>query len=110
MRIRPIVAVAATLSALALAPALAAAQEAPTYTRADTLRGTNGPARAWWDVTFYDLQVSVSPESRSVEGRTGITYRVLDAADEMQIDLQEPLVADRVVQDGATETPSSWSW
>ena len=39
----------------------AAAQEPPTFTRADTLRGTHGPERSWWDVTFYDLHVRVSP-------------------------------------------------
>src|SRR5262245_34117787 len=27
------------------------------YTRADTLRGSITPERAWWDVTFYDLHI-----------------------------------------------------
>ena len=70
------------------------------FTRADTLRGTVTPERAWWDVTFYDLHVRVSPTDSSIRGWNGITYRVLNPAREMQIDLQEPLQMDSVVQDG----------
>ncbi|HEX8385707.1 MAG TPA: M1 family metallopeptidase [Rubricoccaceae bacterium] len=69
-------------------------------TRADTLRGTVTPERAWWDVTFYDLDVAVSPADSSVRGRVGITYRVLQPATVMQVDLQEPLAVDRVEQGG----------
>jgi hypothetical protein len=39
--------------ASAVATHAAAAQEtAPRYTHADSLRGGNGPGRAWWDVAF----------------------------------------------------------
>ncbi len=90
------------LTALLLASTAAAvaAQDAPRFTRADTLRGSVTPQRAWWDVTFYDLHVRVSPADSSVAGRNGITYRVLRPAQEMQIDLQEPLQVDSMVQDG----------
>ena len=88
------------LSLLSLiAPAGLTAQDATHFTRADTLRGSIGPARAWWDVTFYDLHVSVSPSDSSIRGHNGITYRVLSPAREMQIDLQPPLVVDSVVQE-----------
>lgn len=66
----------------------------------DTLRGSIGPARAWWDVVFYDLDVSVNPEERSLKGHVGIQYKVLDKANVMQIDLQPPLTIERVTQDG----------
>ncbi|HEX2187727.1 MAG TPA: M1 family metallopeptidase [Longimicrobiaceae bacterium] len=89
-----------TASLLVVSAAAAAAQDAPRFTRADTLRGSIGPARAWWDATFYDLDVRVSPADSSVRGRVGIAYRVLRPGREMQIDLQEPLVVDSVVQDG----------
>jgi hypothetical protein len=49
-------------TALALVPLAPAAAQ---YTRADTLRGSNGPARAWWDATFYDLHVRVFPADSS---------------------------------------------
>jgi aminopeptidase N len=69
------------------------------FTHADTLRGSNGPQRAWWDVTFYDLHVTVHPADSTIAGYNGITYRVLRPAREMQIDLQVPLVVDSMVQD-----------
>ena len=90
----------ALLAALTLvAPAAARAQDTTRYTHADTLRGSNGPARAWWDVTFYDLHVRLHPADSSLAGWNGITYRVLAPAREMQIDLQPPLEVDSMVQD-----------
>jgi len=97
--VRPLV-VFSLLAVSALAPATARAQGTTSYTRADTLRGSNGPGRAWWDVAFYDLHVRVRPSDSSVAGWNGITYRVLRASQEMQLDLQAPLVLDSVVQDG----------
>ncbi|HEY8833764.1 MAG TPA: M1 family metallopeptidase [Gemmatimonadaceae bacterium] len=89
-------------SSLALAPVTSGAQVATQiFTRADTLRGSNTPERAWWDVTFYDLHVKVNPRDSSITGYTAITYRVVKPAREMQIDLQVPLVIDSVMQDGA---------
>ena len=88
------------LLAVLLATSAASAQTplagdaAPT--RADTLRGTVGPERAWWDVTFYDLAVRFDPAAETVRGQVGITFRTLQPARTMQIDLQEPLVPDAV--------------
>ncbi|HXC24758.1 MAG TPA: M1 family metallopeptidase [Gemmatimonadaceae bacterium] len=76
------------------------AQDTTTFTHADTLRGSNTPQRAWWDVTFYDLHVTVNPADSSMHGYNGITYRVTGASQEMQIDLQQPMEADSMVQDG----------
>jgi len=95
----------AILSCLMLAPfARSLAQEPPPYTHADTLRGSNGPQRAWWDVTFYDLHVRVRPADSSIVGWNGITYRVLQPGQEMQIDLQVPLEVDSIMQRGRTLT------
>jgi aminopeptidase N len=87
---------------LPLAPlANAQAQRpAPMFTHADTLRGTDGPARSWWNAEFYDLHVRVSPADSSISGHNTITYRVIRPDQEMQIDLQPPLVVDSIVQDG----------
>ncbi len=76
------------------------AQDSLRFTHADTLRGSNGPARAWWKTTFYDLHVRVNPADSSITGYNGIVYRVLRANQEMQVDLQPPLVVDSMVQDG----------
>lgn len=93
------------LTAAVLAPAAAdaVAQTPQTFTRADTLRGSyTTPGRAWWDVTFYDLNVSIQPADSTIRGYNAITYRVLETADEMQIDLMTPLEVDSMVQDGRT--------
>src|SRR5690242_15840206 len=85
---------------LAAAPTIVVAQRAPrVFTHADTLRGSNGPGRAWWDAASYDLHVIVSPGDSSISGYNAITYRVLEPEKEMQIDLQVPLEVDSVVQD-----------
>ncbi len=75
------------------------AQGARPFTHADTLRGSNGPARAWWKTTFYDLHVRVNPADSSIVGYNGIVYHVLTSSQEMQIDLQPPLVVDSMLQD-----------
>jgi aminopeptidase N len=87
----------ALLACVLAAPAVQAQQQ--RFTRADSLRGSIGPARAWWDVAFYDLNVAVSPADSSIRGFNRITYRVLRPAREMQIDLQR-LDVDSIVQDG----------
>ena len=77
----------------------AAAQGRRAFTHADTLRGSIGPARAWWDVSFYDLHVRVNPKDSSISGMNRITYRMLELRTEMQLDLQQPMVLDSVVWD-----------
>ncbi|SEW50571.1 M1 family metallopeptidase [Chitinophaga arvensicola] len=72
---------------------------AQQFSRADTLRGTITPQRAWWDVTSYDLHVQVNPDDSTFSGFNTITYKVLKTDSLMQIDLQVPMVIDSVVQD-----------
>lgn len=71
-----------------------------TFTHADTLRGSNTPERAWWDLKYYDLHVKVNPGDSTLSGYNGIVYKVLKPASLMQIDLMEPLEVDSMVQDG----------
>ncbi len=93
-----------TFSALSLLLALsasAAAQTEQTFTRADSMRGSlTAPERTWWDVTFYDLAIAISPTDSSIRGHNAISYRVVGPPSEMQIDLQVPLEIDSMVQDG----------
>lgn len=89
-----------TLALLACTVQAAQAQQR-VYTRADTLRGAfDTPGRAWWDVTYYDLDVRVSPSDSTVRGSNTIRYRVLEPGRELQIDLMVPLEVDSMVQDG----------
>jgi aminopeptidase N len=94
------------LGAFLAPPPRAGAQVAPpaarTFTRADTLRGSfTTPGRSWWDVTFYDLHVAITPADSGIRGYNAITYRVLEppSTGEMQIDLMVPLEVDSMVQD-----------
>jgi aminopeptidase N len=88
------------LLVLAACASVAGAQAPKVFTRADTLRGSDGPARSWWDVEFYDLHVAVNPADSTIRGWNAITYRVLRPGREMQIDLQVPLRIDSIVQSG----------
>src|SRR5262249_25900728 len=47
-----------------------------------------------------DLNVRVNPADSSIRGWNGITYRVVQPGQRMQIDLQMPLEVDSIVQDG----------
>ena len=72
------------------------------FTHQDTLRGTVGPERAWWDVLHYDVNITPDFETKSLTGKTVIQYKVLpnQKSDYMQIDLQQPLTIDSLFHDG----------
>ncbi|HEY7635025.1 MAG TPA: glycoside hydrolase family 47 protein [Gemmatimonadales bacterium] len=89
-----------TLLLCAGSPAFGQGRDAATPTHADSVRGADNPTRAWWDVTFYDLHVRVTPADSSVVGWDGITYRVRQPGQMMQLDLQAPLELDSAMQDG----------
>lgn len=80
------------------------------YTRQDTLRGSNGEGRRWWDVKHYNLTVYLDPENKSLSGFNIIRFDVIDKPiDVMQIDLQDTLVVDSVyVYDFDTVKSSSY--
>lgn len=67
------------------------------FTHADTLRGSNGPGRDWWDATKYDLHVKFNLEDSTISGWNNIDIKVLREAKVMQIDLQEPLIIDSII-------------
>ena len=69
------------------------------FTRADTLRGSITPPRAWWNVLRYDITVKPDFTNKSTVGKNIITYKVLNSnhTSTMQIDLQQPLQIDSVV-------------
>lgn len=71
-----------------------------TFTHADTLRGTNGVNRAWWDVLRYDITVQPDYNNESLRGENRITFKAVDDKNSgiMQIDLQYPMTIDSVIQ------------
>lgn len=72
--------------------------EKNSFTHQDTLRGSITPERAWWDLTYYHLDVKIAPETKSISGKSTIQYTVLEPYKIMQIDLQAPLKITKVVQ------------
>ncbi len=71
-----------------------------TFTRQDSLRGTITPERAWWDLTYYHLNISVNPDKKFINGKNTIQYKVLKPASRLQVDLQPPLRIIKVTQNG----------
>ncbi|MFZ1451607.1 MAG: M1 family metallopeptidase [Ferruginibacter sp.] len=67
------------------------------FTRGDTLRGTYGPSRDWWDVTKYDLHVKFNLKDSSILGINVISIKVLKKGKELQVDLQEPMILDSIL-------------
>ncbi len=70
------------------------------FDRQDTLRGSVTPERAWWDLTYYHLDIEVDPAERTIEGRNTVQYRVLEPGKRMQVDLQPPMALRGAVQNG----------
>jgi len=68
------------------------------FTHQDTLRGTITPERAWWDLKYYHLDITVNPADSTIYGTNTVTYKVLTPASLMQIDLQEPLNMTKAIQ------------
>ncbi|WP_237390547.1 M1 family metallopeptidase [Fulvivirga sediminis] len=74
--------------------------DAPVFNHQDSLRGSITPARAWWDLLHYKLDITVTPNDSSIRGTNTITYEVLEAAEIMQIDLQPPMSITKATQKG----------
>jgi hypothetical protein len=66
-------------------------------TRQDTLRGSNGRGRDWWDVQKYDLRVDINREDSGISGKNTIQFVVKTLpCDSLQIDLQTPMLLDSI--------------
>ncbi|MCB0698868.1 MAG: M1 family metallopeptidase [Chitinophagales bacterium] len=72
------------------------------YSRQDTLRGSNGSGRSWWDVIAYSLHVEFDTANKSISGQSIIDYKLTDTSvnDSIQIDLQEPMILDSAYANG----------
>lgn len=77
-----------------------------TYTRQDTLRGSIGPHRAWWNVLHYELTIEPDFETRTLHGKNRIEFECTGTpvSDRLQIDLQEPMQIDRIRLENTTLT------
>ena len=73
--------------------------QGPVFTRQDTLRGTVTAERSWWDLTHYHLDVKANPQDSTIKGTNTVHYKVLDANQKMQIDLQPHMKINKVLDE-----------
>ncbi len=66
------------------------------FSHADSLRGTYGATRDWWDVLKYDLHVKFNILDSTIRGWNEIQFKVLKKGTVLQIDLQEPMILDSI--------------
>ncbi len=71
-------------------------KQAQKFTHADTLRGTYGATRDWWNVLKYDLHIKFNVGDSTISGYNKIHFKILKKGNVMQIDLQEPMVLDSI--------------
>ena len=65
--------------------------------RADILRGEYGRYRANNDLLFYDLDVRVDPEKKSISGKNTIRFKMLEDDTRIQLDLYANLNVDKIL-------------
>ena len=70
------------------------------FTRQDTLRGSITTERAWWDLNYYHLDITVNPKTKYIKGKNTIHYTILNSYQILQIDLQPPMKLTKAIQDG----------
>ncbi len=75
-----------------------------TFTYCDTLRGGLRPERTCYDVTYYDLSVTIDTAKQYITGVNRIHYKAVETFDVMQIDLFSNMIIDRIEYNGQPVT------
>ena len=73
-----------------------------SFTRADSLRGYLSPLRTCYDVTYYHLDISINPDSQSIQGSNTIRFKVVNAFNKMQVDLFANMNVDSIILEDGT--------
>ena len=68
----------------------------------DSLAGSITNERAWWDLSYYHLEVNVNPNDSTIRGKNTIHYKVLNSNNVLQVDLKLPLKITSVKSNGQT--------
>jgi aminopeptidase N len=74
------------------------------FSHADSLRGSLRPERTCYDVTFYDLSLSVDPTTKRIAGTNTIRYRAVRSFRRMQVDLFANMAIKSIQQNGKSLT------
>lgn len=67
------------------------------FTRADSLRGQLTSPRSCYDVLFYDLNVSVDPSTRSINGSNTIRFKATSTFNRLQVDLFANMKIEKII-------------
>lgn len=69
-----------------------------SFSKQDTLKGSNTEFRNFWDVKKYELSVEPNFEQKSIKGNNKLSFEILkDVTNPVfQIDLQRPMKADKI--------------
>ena len=67
------------------------------FTRRDSLQGGLRIERTSYDVKRYDLNITINPEQKSINGFNEITFDVVSPIQKIQIDLFENMKVDSIV-------------
>lgn len=67
------------------------------FTKADTLRGSITPERAWWNLLHYNIRVQPDIAAKTIQGAVSIKFKALQKPLKMQVDLQQPLKIDSII-------------
>lgn len=70
---------------------------AQKFTRKDSLQGGLRPERTCFDVLRYDLNIKIDPAEKSILGYNDITFKPIENATTIQIDLFENMKVDSIV-------------
>lgn len=72
------------------------------FSMADTLRGMLRQERTCYDVTYYDINLSVVPKKKFIKGYVDIHFNVMEDCSKIQIDLFENMAIDSIVLEAKT--------
>ena len=86
-----------TLCIVALSFFSLALKSQPVFNMQDTLRGSLNEHRDWFDIQHYDITVKPTFETKSIIGQVSWTSKVVKPTNNIQIDLQQPLIIDSVI-------------
>lgn len=67
------------------------------YTKADTLRGMLSPERTCFDVVYYDLNLDLNFDAKTIAGYNDVYFEAIEDFDRLQLDLFENMLIDAVV-------------
>jgi hypothetical protein len=71
--------------------------ERKRFSMADTLQGTLSPLRSCYDVLFYNLDVTIDTDTKSLQGTNRLRFRAVQDFSELQVDLFANMKIEKVL-------------